>query len=334
MGEQSFARMLAILQGRWKLVVALALPVVLLSVWFAATRPPAYTSEVVVGLNPEPSQYADNSFLRLMPRYLLTATSDPAVRAAETAAGLPAGSLASSVSAENPSDTTEVFLTVTTESPEATPRAVQAIADVVVAAAADDPLVSAAVLAGPSEPADGTPIRQMLLVAVGLTVATALAVSLAFLVEGARPRLRVREDVAALGIPAATTNSFVKPSGRWSARPARTDRALTALRSQLESAAGTASSAGLVVTSPSLREAAVVATVVDAMSHSNGAPELTPELRAHPGVLVDDAARATVTAERQCLLVLAAGTPTEEAQDCVRLLERLRVRVVAAVLAG
>jgi molybdopterin-binding protein len=330
MAEQSFGRFLAIVRGRWRLVTALGLPVVLLSLWFAASRPPAYSSEVVVGFHPEPALFADNSFLRLMPRYLLTATSEPALRAAESQAGLPAGALGDSVTVENPSGTVEVSLTVTTESAEAAQLAVGALSDAVLTAAAADPLVTADVLAGPTDAVDRAPTRQALLVAVGFAVAAVLGVSVAFVVEGARPRLRVREDVAALGIPvlAAVAGRHLSGRARVLPRPTQPREAPAGLRFQVDAAAG----AGLMVTSPSSADAAVVEALVGLLPGSGAPPSAIPGVLAHPGLLDDDSARDAATDARQCLLVLRAGTPVDQAQDSLRLLERLDVRVVGGVL--
>src|SRR3954468_2977634 len=95
--EQSLARVLAILRGRWRLMVVIGLPIVLLSLWFAATRAPEDSSQVVVSFTPESTVFPDTSFTRLVPRYLLVATDAETLRSAETMAGLPEGSLTGAV---------------------------------------------------------------------------------------------------------------------------------------------------------------------------------------------------------------------------------------------
>jgi hypothetical protein len=334
MGEQSFARMLAILRGRWRVMAAVGLPVVLLSVWFAASRPPAYTSEVVVGLHPEPAVYADNSFLRLMPRFLMTATGGSALRGAETRAGLPEGALDESVTAENPSGSTEILLTVTTASADAAPLAVGALADTVLRAAAEDPLVIADVLAGPSDAVDGTPTRQLLVLAVGLALAAALGVGLAFVIEGARPRVRVRDDVALLGIPALATVSGGHLSARWAlpGHAARQRDELGKVRLLVEAAAVPPSSAGVAVVSPSPCDTHAVERLVTALSPPGEPHAGTGAARALPGLLVDQSTRDAVTDAGQWLLVLRAGTSLDDARDCVRLAELLNARVLGGVL--
>lgn len=320
MPEQSFARLLAILRGRWLLITAVAVPILLLSGWFAASLTPAYTSEAVLSLSPEPAAAADNTFLRLVPRYLSTATSAEARRAAEERAGLPEGALADSVTAENPSDTIEIALTATTASAGAAGQAVDTLADAVIREAASDPLVRAELLSGPSEPVDGTPTRRILVGVVGLALALVPGVCLAFLAEGARPRIRVRDDVAALGIPVLPRVGRTALRRRWPFRGGRAgSRALAVLHGELAAFMNSQRDTALVVMAATAKGEAAAAALTGVLP---------------PGLRTERPVHDEFVAGRHTLLVLPAGTRLDDALDRVRLLQRLDARIVGGVVVG
>jgi hypothetical protein len=319
----------------------LAVPVLLASVWYAASREPVYRSEVVVSFAPDTGASAGSSFVRLVRRYQLVATSPDALDSAEKKAGLPAGALGDAVTVESPGDTLQLGLTVMTGTSRDTEAAAVAIAEVIVEIAERDPLVAAEFLIGPTEARDVTPLRQAVAVSAGAFLAFVPGIGVAFLLEGARPRLRTREDLAALGIP-LLPSVHRRHLERWGAggQPAKAPVGLLALRAQIRQAtADPHSSTAVVVTSPTSSEADLVAALTSALT-ALGMPTAGDDpddpaagLVARPGLLTDDGGAAAAVREHgRSVLVLAAGTSRDQAQDCMQLLERLGSEVVGGVL--
>jgi capsular polysaccharide biosynthesis protein len=331
--ESSLRKILAVLRARLLLVVLLAVPVLLMSAWYAATRPPTYTSEVVLTFTPEPLASPDVSFIRLLPRYLTVATGPESLQAAAAAADVPVAALRDSVTATNPGGSVEMQLGATTLSPASSQLAAASLADSVITATDADPLVSASILEDASEPQNATRLRQLAALGAGVSLCLLPGVSLAFALEGARPRIRVREDLEALGVGA--------PFAVRRRQLARNPSELAALALEVRAAAGGGAAPPVTVSSPTSSEADEVSGLAAALEPAtDGSKTYDAEseqgvpagLVAAPGLLTDEAARSAVLRSSGCVLVLISGTTTERAQDCVRLLERLDVRLIAAVL--
>jgi capsular polysaccharide biosynthesis protein len=339
--ETSLGRILSVLRTRSWLVLLLAVPVVLVALWFARSQPPMYQSQIVLTFSPGASGTADNAFVRLVPRYLLTATAATSLRTAEAAAGLPSGSLGDSVTAVNPTGSLQLELTATTGDASRTEAAVVALADSVLSAADADPLVDARVIVGPTEPNDVTPIRRQVAVAAGTALSVVPGVSLAFILEGLRPRIRLREDVEQLGIPVvlSTRRRELRRMAAATKRR-RTPDVLTSVRLQMTAGAPKHGSRAVVVTSATSSGAASVARLAEALSRPTGDVSSSGkvpgaaenEALSRPGLLSDEAAQAAVRAHGTCLLVLSARDDVERAGECVRLLQRLDADRVGGVL--
>ena len=343
MRETSLGRLVSVLRARSWLVLLLAVPVVLAALWFARSQPPMYQSQVVLTFNPGAAGTADNSFIRLVPRYVLTATAATSLRAAEVAAGLPSGSLGDSVTAVNPTGSLQLELTATTEDGSRSEAVVTALAGSVLSAADADPLVDARVVVGPTEPTDVTPLRQKVALAAGTGLSVVPGISLAFILEGLRPRIRVRDDVEQLGIPVVLSARRRRLRGMAATgKRGRAPDVLTSVRLQLTAGAAKHGTRAVVVTSAASADAALVALLAEALSRPAGGvgssgegPETTEDdagVLARPGLLSDPAAQAAVRAHGSCLLVLSARDDVARARECVRLLRSLEADRVGGVL--
>ncbi len=343
MQETSLARILGVLRARSWLVLLLAVPVVLTALWFARSQPPMYQSQVVLAFSPGATGTADNAFVRLVPRYLLAATAASSLRAAEAAAGLPSGALGNSVTAENPTGSLQLELTATTGDARRSEAAVAALADTVLSATDVDPLVDARIIVGPTEPTDVTPVRRQVAVAAGTVLSVVPGISLAFILEGLRPRIRVRDDVEQLGIPVVLSARRRRLRGMAATgKRGRVPNVLTSVRLQLTAGAAKHGTRAVVVTSAASADAALVALLAEALSRPAGGvgssgegPETTEDdagVLARPGLLSDPAAQAAVRAHGSCLLVLSARDDVARARECVRLLRSLEADRVGGVL--
>lgn len=342
MREASLARIVGVLRARWWLILLLAIPVVLLGSWYASTRPPAYRSEVVLTLSPGTAGSPDNSFVRLVPRYVVAATSKSTLREAESTAGLPEGLLTDSVSAANPAGSLQIQLTATTEQADEASAAVGALAELLLAATEADPLVDAVIVRGPTDPRDITPLTQFVAVGAGVGLAFVPGVSLAFFLEGLRPRARTREDLEDLGLDVLLeVQGRHLPTLEKQARP-RHSAVPTSLRLGL-AAELVASGRGVVVlTSASASDATTVVRLAglvadragdgDDAPRSPGGPGAAPVLLVLPDLLGHPAPQAAVREHRSCLLVVSAGIPMDTVRDCTRVLDRMAANPVGAVL--
>jgi capsular polysaccharide biosynthesis protein len=338
--EASLSKILAVLRARWLLILLLATPVLLVSAWYAATRPPAYSSQVVLTFTPKPAASPDISFVRLLPRYVTAATAQDALQAVSAVAGVPEAALRDSVTAVNPPGTVDLTVTAITDSPRVSQSVATQLADRVITATRGDPLVGARVIVGATEPDNGTPLRQLAAVGAGLVLCLLPGISLAFALEGARPRIRVREDLVGLGVevPAVVRRrALSKRRLPWRRRRDVSDLAGLALDVRGATRAGGA--APLVLASPGRSGADLLARLTSAVSQASGVPAAgaahvgtAPTLVASPGLLTDEIAREAVRGSLGCLLVLPAGTLVERAQECVGLVERLGARLIGAVL--
>jgi hypothetical protein len=276
----------------------------------------------------------------LVPRYLLVATDAETLRSAETMAGLPEGSLTGAVTAENLTNNLQMIVTVTSASARRSQVAAGALADRVLDAAARDPLVAARVVLGPTAPTNGTPIRQLLALIAGLLVAAVIGLSLVFVLEGAWPRFRVRDDISALGLPVLSALRRWDLYGRHHRHDSqrRDTSRLSQLRLQVATASCGRCTGSLVVASPTPSDAALVEALVRALAEMVEGPRRPDAAPAGGRLLVrswlptEEPAPRGVTAEDCFLLVVSRGTLIEHAQDCVSLLERQGGRAVGGVL--
>lgn len=221
MREASLRHVLAVLRDRWLLMLAMALPVLATSGGYAASLPPAHIATVVLSFAPAQGADPGASFVRLIARYELTATSHDAVTRAEQQAGLAPGDLADSVSAQFPDDRLELTLTVTTPEEEASLAAAGALVAPVVEAVAEDPLVSVWTAAEPELTGDETPRRRAIIMVAGLLLAPVPGTALALVLEGSRPRVRLPEDLYAAGVPVLQSTSLRRVHPR-AAEPGQT----------------------------------------------------------------------------------------------------------------
>lgn len=330
MQETSLPKIIAVLRARWWLVVVLAVPVLLASVAYAATRAPEYRSEAVISFSPGPTVTSGSSFVRLVRTYQLVATSPDVLRAAEKKAGVPDGAFGDAVSVESPGDTLQLSLAVITGSRDSAERGAEAAAEAVVAIADRDPLVVADFLIGPTAAGNVTPLRQTVAVAAGLALGPLPGIALAFLLEGARPRVRTRQDLAALGVPLLSSVSGRHLRRLRRGRPRAKDLPrLPGLQTYLRQSASDGGASAVVLTSASGAEADLT-TLTDALSAS-GPDDLA--LLARPGLLTDDGTAAAAVREHgMSLVLLPAGTPYDVAEECLQLIGRLGAEPVGAVL--
>lgn len=193
-------RVASVLRGRSWLCASVAAPVLLLAVVYAVTLAPMFHASVVIGFSPGAGAPASEAFVRMLPQYAISATSQSSLRAVEDELALPAGTLRGRVSSELVDDSLQVTFTVTGDDSLVVKAVVKSLADHVVRAVAADEGVSVRVLAT-SEPQDQAPVRRAVAVAVGLLVAACAGLMAALAAEAVAPRVRVADDLLALGAP-------------------------------------------------------------------------------------------------------------------------------------
>ncbi|AMT95081.1 hypothetical protein A2T55_16325 [Brevibacterium linens] len=201
MEEASLRRILTVIRIRWRLVSAVAVPVLLICWIYAASLPPSYTSTIVMSFAPGEDTESGPAFARMISPYELTATSHATITKAERDAGMTDGELRDHVSADLPTDELELSVEVTTTRPETSVVAARSISDTVKAASDEDQrAVMWNVNELPASP-NGTPLRRALIVIAAAGLAGLLGGFIALWREGNRPRIWLPDDLRTIGIP-------------------------------------------------------------------------------------------------------------------------------------
>jgi hypothetical protein len=338
--EPDLRRVLAVLRARRWLLVLVALPVFLVAVSYAALLPPAYQSTVVMAFTPDVDAPADETFVRLLPRYAIGATSEASLRTLETQLSLPAGSLTGAVRAELITGSLQLSFTVDGSGTEAVRSTAQGVADSVLAMAAEDEAVSARLLTGPSEPHDTSTLRRAMALAIGALVAAAAGVMVVLAVEASSPRVRLSEDLTSMGLPVLHTMKGRRHPLHTSRSTAQIDTGrhvnllasrLRALCGQHGELSGRDARAPIYVTSVG-HGAPYVAPLVDHLRRGDGARRRGQlKVAAYPP-LTDPGADAPSLRGRPYVLVVPSGSRRDVVQESMALGRALGGRAVGFVL--
>lgn len=342
MEEASLRRVLTILRVRWRLVAAVAIPIMFLCLVYAATLPPSYTATTVMSFAPGKDTESGPAFARMISPYELTATSHATIAKAEKDAGMAPGDLRGNVSVKLPTGALELSLEVTTTSAEASTAAARSIVNNVKVAAGEDQRV---VIWNTSEAPvshDSTPARRATILLPSILLAVLPGAFLALLREGYRPRVWIPDDLRSLGIPVLQQ---IPRRQVWRTRQSKQENPVirTAMRLwlpllwELSRPASTARKTNeIIVTSldSSQTEAAPIAaglrTVAEASDFND--EERSIIIRsAQWGALHSPSDSPGSDAETLCLLIIRPGLPQEHLKLVIDLAQGQGVRVIGSV---
>ncbi|HCG56536.1 MULTISPECIES: Wzz/FepE/Etk N-terminal domain-containing protein [Brevibacterium] len=342
MEEASLRRVLTILRVRWRLVAALALPIMVLCLVYAATLPPSYTATTVMSFAPAKDTESGPAFARMISPYELTATSHATIAKAEKDAGIPPGDLRGNVSVKLPTGDLELSLEVTTTSAEVSTAAARSIVNTVKETADEDQRV---VIWNTSEAPvshDSTPVRRAIILLPSVLLALFPGAFLALSREGYRPRVWIPDDLRSLGIPV-----LQQIPGRQVWRTRQTKRENSEIRTamrlwlpllwELSRPASTARKPNeIIVTNldSSQTEATPIAaglrTVAESSDFNDEKRSITIR-SAQWGALHSPSNSPRPDAETLCLLVIRPGLPQDHLKLVVDLAQGQGVRVVGSV---
>lgn len=342
MEEASLRRTLTILKARWRLIVAVALPVLVASTAYAMTLPPAYTAASVVSFVPSKGTDAGSSFARMLTPYELTAISAEALAKAEADSGLANGSLHDAVSAQMSDDSLQLSLSVTTAEADDSEAAIRSLTQRVSDATADDSRVSVWNASVQSSGGDRTPLRRAIIIAAGLALALISGGFLALWLEGNRPRIRLPEDMRAEGIATLQVlprRRALRSDGSWARSMVR--RSALTLWQRISSvlrhpAAESPMLRGTVMVA-SLDEKGEEATLIAAglnrasrsSRHYQSSGQRPLIFRAAPWDTLD--ATAETAGRHPCVLVVRAGFPQDRLRCIVDLIRSQNRRILGSV---
>jgi polysaccharide biosynthesis transport protein len=252
--ETGLPELIDALRWRWKLIALIAIAVFAGAAIYVETLPNEYEGEAVVAFSPRP-EAADADTVRItLPRYVEYVTAPSTVEDVAAELGENADELGDSLDAQNPSETGNLVITSSLDSPERAADVANAFAEAAVEESASDDLLSADQVseALPSPPA-GPPRR--LLQGAALMVGLALGIAVSFLFERGRPRLHSWREIASLtgysmlGKVPEARSLRTRPSEAFS--DPQVGAAFRTLRTNLESRLSERSPNIVVVTSPS-----------------------------------------------------------------------------------
>jgi polysaccharide biosynthesis transport protein len=191
------AEILDALRLRWRLAALVLLAVLGGAAAYAYTLPSEYTAKVIVALTPRPSQgVAASDIAQLGQQYVAYVTAPTTIRRVAADIGMDRTTLGDGVGADVATGSVNLTIKVQLRSPRMTAVAANALADEVVAFAADDKLVIARVVSPATVPTSPSKPRRKLIAGAGGIVALILATAVALLVERGRPRVRSSVEIA------------------------------------------------------------------------------------------------------------------------------------------
>lgn len=184
---------------RWKIAVSVALTVFAGAMFFVTSLPDEFSATSVVSFSPQPTSSAGADEMRLiLPKYVAYITSAPVVSALAPALGVSATVLSTGLDAQIVSESSTLVVQLTLADPETAATAANLVADKISEFAAGDVLLDAQVVArAMTNPNPSGPARK-LFGAAGFVVAMLAGVTVAALMERARPRVRTWPEVASL----------------------------------------------------------------------------------------------------------------------------------------
>jgi polysaccharide biosynthesis transport protein len=198
--EGGLPELLDALRWRWKVVLAIALPLFAGTTLYVESLPSQYTGEAIVTVAPRvdnpaisPTQVTVGA-----PKYVAYATAPATVRRLAQELGEDAREMEESVEATLAADTGDITVAVTLTSPERAVEAANRFAEDLVAFSGDDPLLEASIVAPASIPSEPSGPPRRLLEASSLVLGLMLGFAIAFMIERSRPRVRTWRDIAVL----------------------------------------------------------------------------------------------------------------------------------------
>lgn len=184
---------------RWKIAASVALAIFSGALIYVGSLPNEYSSTSVVSFSPQPGSSAGADEMRLiLPKYVAYITSAPVVSGMAPLVGVSASVLTTGLDAQIVTETSTLVVQLTLADPDRAAEAANAVADEIADFARGDALLDAQVVARALTDPDPSGPARNLFAAAGLAVALFAGVTVAALVERARPRVRTWPEVASL----------------------------------------------------------------------------------------------------------------------------------------
>jgi len=182
---------------RWPIALLIAVGVTT-GAYVAAQSPPStYRAVSIVSFLPTQQYQADLVRLSL-PRYQAFAASTDRVALVADELDLPRREVRDAVEVTVPAESPNIEIAVTTHSARQSATIANRLAELTVAFAENDGVVTAASLQKAEPPTSPSGPDRTLLVAAGLVAGIALGLAVAFLLEWRRPRIRTSRDLEAI----------------------------------------------------------------------------------------------------------------------------------------
>lgn len=187
------------LRRRWKLITLIALGIFAGATIYAETLPPKYDGQAVVAFAPKKAEIGSDVVRVVLPKYVSYVTNPTTVDRVARSLDLDPDELESGLEATIATDTGNLTITTRLSSPEAAADAANAFAN----EAADfsrpaDELLQGEVVAPAVAADDPSFPPRRLLEAAALLVGIVIGISVAFILERGRPRIRSWRDISAL----------------------------------------------------------------------------------------------------------------------------------------
>ena len=189
------------IRSRWKLLVAVALPIFIGATVYAERMPAQYTGSAILSIEPRSEGGLQGlggaELVRVeAPKFVAYVTAPATVQTVARRLGMDPDALQESTDANVPTDTGQMTINVTASQPEEAAAAANEFADQAIAFSQSDPLLrvvpvaNAVVARSPSGP------PRRLIEAAALIVAILTSLVVVFAAERMRPTIRTGADVA------------------------------------------------------------------------------------------------------------------------------------------
>jgi len=189
------------LRWRWKTAALLTAAFFAGTFLYAESLPPAFDGEAVVAFAPRAGVDADTVRV-VLPSYVRFVVAPETVRRVAEQLDEDRDELQSAVDAEVPQDTGNLIITVRSPTPERAAAAANAFAEEALSRARGDELIDGELVAEALPPREPAAPPRRLLEAAGLVVGLILGLTVGFILERGRPRVRSWRDLArATGYP-------------------------------------------------------------------------------------------------------------------------------------
>lgn len=196
--ENRLPELLDTLRRHWKLVALVTVCFFAGATFYAERLPAEYDGQAVVSFAPKTPEIGSDVVRVILPKYVAYVTSRTTVERVASAVDVDPDELEGALEATIATDTGN--LTIVTRLPDADQAAdaANAFADEAADFSRDDELIEGVVVAPAVPPEDPSFPPRRLLEAAALLVGLLLGVSLAFLLERGRPRIRSWRDISAM----------------------------------------------------------------------------------------------------------------------------------------